>query len=41
VIRLGADETGAKRVVNVEAKRLAGFTDEEIARMQAQSAPAV
>ena len=38
LIRLGADETGSKRVMNVEAKRLAGFTDEEIERMRAQSA---
>lgn len=37
LIRLGADETGSKRVMNVEAKRLAGFTDEEIERMRAQS----
>ena len=36
LIRLGADETGSMRVLNLEAKRLAGFTEEEIARMRAQ-----
>lgn len=33
LVRLGADETGSRRVVNVTAKRLLGFSDEEIERM--------
>lgn len=33
LVRLGVDETGDKRVVNVAAKRLVGFTDEEISKI--------
>jgi hypothetical protein len=36
LIRLGLDETGDKRAVNLEAKRLIGFSDEEIARLSEQ-----
>lgn len=34
LLRLGLDDTGALRTVNVEAKKLIGFSDEEIARMR-------
>lgn len=37
LVRLGAEETGSGRVVNVGAKRLLGFTDEEIERLAAAS----
>ena len=37
LVRLGAEETGAGRVVNVGAKRLLGFTDEEIEELAASS----
>jgi hypothetical protein len=30
LVRLGVDETGSNRVVNVSAKRLVGFSEEEI-----------
>ena len=33
LVRLGADETGSRRLVNVAAKRLLGYTDEEIEEM--------
>jgi uncharacterized ferritin-like protein (DUF455 family) len=33
LVRLGADELGDRRQVNVEAKRLVGFSDDEIGRM--------
>jgi hypothetical protein len=38
LVRLGADETGSRRVVNVAAKRLLGYSDEEIERMAATAA---
>lgn len=41
LVRLGAEETGAGRVVNVGAKRLLGFTDEEIERLAAASSGTV
>lgn len=41
LIRLGADETSSKRVMNLEAKRLAGFTEEDIARMRKQAGSVV
>lgn len=37
LVRLGAEETGAGRVVNVGAKRLLGFTDEEIEELASSS----
>ena len=37
LVRLGVDETGAARVVNVTAKRLVGFDDEEIAAIAARA----
>jgi len=37
LVRLGIDETGPKRTVNVEAKRLVGFSDEEIARVEKEA----
>ncbi|HYM63343.1 MAG TPA: DUF455 family protein [Gaiellaceae bacterium] len=37
LVRLGAEEMGSGRVVNVGAKRLLGFTDEEIERLAAAS----
>jgi uncharacterized ferritin-like protein (DUF455 family) len=37
LLRLGLDETGDKRAVNVEAKKLIGFSDEEIERMRGQA----
>ncbi len=36
LVRLGQDETGSKRVLNIEAKKLVGFSDEEIARLREQ-----
>lgn len=41
LVRLGVDETGAKRVVNLRAKRLVGFSEEEIDRIRAESGSAV
>jgi hypothetical protein len=41
LVRLGVDETGAKRVLNIEAKKLVGFSDEEIARLREQAGSAV
>lgn len=41
LVRLGADETGDRRVVNVAAKRLLGYTEEEIARFAAGAASSV
>jgi hypothetical protein len=35
LVRLGIDETGANRVVNLTAKRLVGFSDDEIATIAA------
>jgi uncharacterized ferritin-like protein (DUF455 family) len=35
LVRLGVDETGSNRVVNVSAKRLVGFSEEEIAALAA------
>ena len=35
LVRLGADETGAGRVVNVTAKRLLGYSEEEIEEISA------
>ncbi len=35
LVRLGVDETGSDRVVNVSAKRLVGFSEEEIAALAA------
>jgi uncharacterized ferritin-like protein (DUF455 family) len=40
LLRLGLDDTGEQRTVNVEAKRLIGFTDEEIERMREQAGKA-
>jgi uncharacterized ferritin-like protein (DUF455 family) len=37
LLRLGVDETGSKRVMNLEAKKLIGFSDEEIARLREQA----
>lgn len=37
LVRLGADETGNRRVVNIAAKRLLGYSDEEIERMAASA----
>jgi len=37
LVRLGADETGGRRVVNIAAKRLLGYSDEEIERMAASA----
>lgn len=37
LIRLGVDETGSERVVNLSAKRLVGFNDEEIAALAASA----
>jgi uncharacterized ferritin-like protein (DUF455 family)/tRNA isopentenyl-2-thiomethyl-A-37 hydroxylase MiaE len=37
LLRLGADETGPRRQVNLEAKRLVGFTAEDIARITGAS----
>lgn len=36
LVRLGVDETSERRVVNVEAKRLVGFTPEQIERLRAR-----
>jgi Protein of unknown function (DUF455) len=36
LVRLGVDETGAGRLINVAAKRLVGFDDEEIAALKAK-----
>lgn len=36
LLRLGLDETGDKRAMNLEAKKLIGFTDEEIERLRGQ-----
>jgi Protein of unknown function (DUF455) len=41
LVRLGVDETGAKRVVNVEAKRLVGFSEAEIERIKAEGGTTV
>ncbi len=41
LVRLGAEEMGAGRVVNVGAKRLLGFTDEEIEQIAASSSGTV
>jgi hypothetical protein len=35
LLRLGVDETGSGRVVNTSAKRLVGFSDDEIAALVA------
>jgi uncharacterized ferritin-like protein (DUF455 family) len=35
LVRLGVDETGSNRVVNVSAKRLVGFSEDEIAALAA------
>jgi hypothetical protein len=35
LVRLGVDETGSNRIVNVSAKRLVGFSEEEIASLSA------
>jgi hypothetical protein len=35
LLRLGVDETGAGRVVNTSAKRLVGFSEQEIAALAA------
>jgi Protein of unknown function (DUF455) len=35
LLRLGVDETGSRRVVNASAKRLVGFSDDEIAALAA------
>jgi uncharacterized protein DUF455 len=40
LLRLGLDDTGEKREINVEAKKLIGFSDEEIARMREKMATA-
>jgi 1,2-phenylacetyl-CoA epoxidase catalytic subunit len=37
LLRLGVDETGSGRVVNTSAKRLVGFTDDEIAALTANA----
>jgi uncharacterized ferritin-like protein (DUF455 family) len=37
LLRLGVDETGDKRALNLEAKKLIGFSDEEIARLREQA----
>lgn len=37
LVRLGADETGSRRLVNVAAKRLLGYSEEEIERMASTS----
>lgn len=37
LVRLGAEETGANRVVNVGAKRLLGFSEEQIDRLVAEA----
>lgn len=41
LVRLGVDETGDKRVVNVEAKRLVGFSQADIERIKAEGGTAV
>lgn len=38
LVRLGIDETGPRRKVNLEAKKLVGFSDEEIARLEDEAA---
>lgn len=38
LVRLGADETGSRRLVNVAAKRLLGYSDEEIEKMASTGA---
>jgi uncharacterized ferritin-like protein (DUF455 family) len=37
LIRLGADEAGSKRTVNARAKRLLGYSEEEIRKLVAES----
>jgi uncharacterized ferritin-like protein (DUF455 family) len=41
LVRLGVDETGDKRVMNLEAKKLIGFSDEEIAQLREQAGSVV
>jgi uncharacterized ferritin-like protein (DUF455 family) len=37
LVRLGIDETGPNRTMNFEAKKLVGFTDEEITRLKREA----
>lgn len=37
LVRLGADEAGEKRTINVTAKRLLGYSDERIRKLVAES----
>jgi hypothetical protein len=37
LVRLGADEEGSKRTVNITAKKLLGYSDEEIDRLVKKS----
>lgn len=41
LVRLGVDETGERRVVNVAAKRLVGFSEEEVERLRSEGGSAV
>jgi hypothetical protein len=41
LVRLGVDATGSNRVVNVSAKRLVGFSEEEIAALAAGAREAI
>lgn len=41
LVRLGADEGGSKRLVNATAKRLLGYSEEEIHRLVKESGGAL